>query len=79
MLTLNYCNTKLDRHDSIVVPSSNIERAIIENAIMLYECMYIRGGTFSSFFLPKIFRKFMLFLLSEITSPLYYKLHLKLL
>lgn len=31
MLTLNYCNTKLDRHDSIVVPSSNIE-----NAIMLY-------------------------------------------
>ena len=31
MLTLNYCNTKLDRHDSIVVPYSNIE-----NAIMLY-------------------------------------------
>ena len=36
MLTLNYCNTKLDRHDSIVVPSGNIENAIIENAIMLY-------------------------------------------
>ena len=36
MLTLNYCNTKLDRHDSIVVPYSNIEKAIIENAIMLY-------------------------------------------
>lgn len=36
MLTLNYYNTKLDRHDSIVVSSSNIEKAIIENAIMLY-------------------------------------------
>lgn len=35
-MTLNYCNTKLDRHDSIVVPYSNIENAIIENAIMLY-------------------------------------------
>ena len=36
MLTLNYYNTKLDRHDSIVISSSNIEKAIIENAIMLY-------------------------------------------
>lgn len=35
-MTLNYCNTKLNRHDSIVVPYSNIEKAIIENAIMLY-------------------------------------------
>jgi hypothetical protein len=35
-MTLNYCNTKLDRHDSIVTPYSNIEKAIIENAIMLY-------------------------------------------
>ena len=29
MLTINYCNTKLDRHDSIVVSSSNIEKAIM--------------------------------------------------
>ena len=36
MLTLNYCNTRLNRHDSIVIPSGNIEKAIIENAIMLY-------------------------------------------
>ena len=35
-MTLNYCNTKLDRHDSIVIPYSNVEKAIIENAIMLY-------------------------------------------
>lgn len=35
-MTLNYCNTKLGRHDSIVVPSGNIENAIIENAVMLY-------------------------------------------
>lgn len=35
-MTLNYYNAKLDRYDSIVVPSSNIEKAIIENAIMLY-------------------------------------------
>lgn len=36
MLIINYCNTRLDRHDSIVIPSGNIEKAIIENAIMLY-------------------------------------------
>lgn len=29
MLTINYCNTRLDRHDSIVVPSGNIEKAIM--------------------------------------------------
>jgi hypothetical protein len=29
MLTLNYCNTRLDRHDSIVVPNGNIENAAV--------------------------------------------------